>query len=96
MALYPKIFSRNTVEDPIPHPIPEDYYPLDSWEVQMAIDHQGDGVLSSSSTAAESSDETLHPYHQPTLVYFGRLDELVKATTGVGSDGGAPADCTHL
>jgi hypothetical protein len=62
----------------------------------MAIDRQVDEVLSSSSTSAESIGEKLHPYHQPTLVYFGRLDELIKATNTVGSDGGAPADCTHL
>lgn len=62
----------------------------------MAIDRQSDDMLSSSTGAAESIGENLHPYHQPTLVYFGRLDELIKATTGVGSDGGAPADCTHL
>jgi len=52
-------------------------------------------VVSILSSTNEGLDKELDPYHKPSLVYYGKLAELVQASPAVGSDGGV-ADCSHL
>jgi hypothetical protein len=48
-------------------------------------------------TSPDELPETsrLLPYHPPAMRHFGGLAELVQRNPGRGTDGGAPADCTH-
>jgi len=61
----------------------------------MTNDRTGDVASYLFSGSEKRTDKKLHPYHQPTLVDYGSLSDLVKNNPGTGSDGGA-ADCSHL
>jgi hypothetical protein len=61
----------------------------------MINERMGDIAPGLSPMDEEKIDSGLKPYHQPDLVYYGRLAELVQINPSAGSDGGT-GDCQHV
>jgi hypothetical protein len=60
----------------------------------MTNDQSGKNASVSVVTQQQGDSERM-PYHQPSLVYYGKLAELVQINPAAGSDGGT-ADCQHI
>jgi hypothetical protein len=61
----------------------------------MTNDRANDNVKNLHLHTEAGSDQDRHPYHNPTLVHYGNLAELVQIHPALGSDGGI-GDCQHI